>query len=170
MKSSSLLLLLALLLFAGLLLVSPSHTTEPRDSFFDNLRLQHQASVERHKHQSLSRFFKYYHCPDIAYQLINDFLYAADKNNLDYRIIPAVFLQESSCGKHYPEDTNNVLGWESARKTFATIPECIGFVAERFANGRYYQGKSLIQKLLAYNPNPAYGPKILKLMAEIETQ
>lgn len=47
----------------------------------------------------LGLFFTKYHCPDFNYTLINDYINAVDQNHIDYRILPAVSVQESSCGK-----------------------------------------------------------------------
>ena len=116
----------------------------------------------------LTQFFQHYKCPQVSFDEINDYLNAADKNNLDYRILPALSVQESTCGKHYPSDTHNLWGWNSANSGFGSIREGIDFVSEQLAGGRYYQGKSLIQKLHAYNPNVEYAPKIIGLIKEMQ--
>jgi hypothetical protein len=120
--------------------------------------------------EALSQFFAKYKCPDINYTLIDDYLDAADKYNIDYRLLPAISLQESSCLKRYPPDTHNGWGWASARVGFATLPAGIDYITGQLANGKYYAGKAIAKKLNAYNPNPEYAPKILRFMAEIQKQ
>jgi len=117
--------------------------------------------------EKLKQFFDQYKCPAISYTLINDYLNAADQNNIDYRILPAISIEESGCGRHSPDGANNFLGWDSGRKRFATLHESIGFVAQQLGHGHYYAGKSLIKKLHAYNPNVEYAFKITGLMKEI---
>ncbi len=115
----------------------------------------------------LGLFFRKFNCPDFNYGLIDTYIHAADQNGIDYRILPAISVQESSCGRHYPLRTNNLWGWDSARTGFASIPEGIGFVSAQLAGGRYYAGKTIDQKLRAYNPNPVYAGKVERLMKEI---
>jgi hypothetical protein len=119
-----------------------------------------------HRAANLHQFFSKYKCPEPYNE--DAYVQAANAYNLDYRILPAVSVQESSCGKHYPVVTNNLWGWDSAQTGFGSIREGIDFVSEQLAGGRHYQGKSLIQKLRAYNPNAEYAPKIMALMKEIE--
>jgi len=167
-KSYLLVLLLLSFLLSMLILLKPITTTE--DTFFQNLRLQHQQNIIRNKRLSLIRFFRHYKCPSVNYTLIENYLYAADQNNLDYRLLPALSLIESTCAKHYPYATANIFGWDSARTQFPSIPASIDFISKQLAGGRHYQGKTLINKLLAYNPNSEYGPRVISLMGEISNE
>jgi hypothetical protein len=118
----------------------------------------------------LGRFFEKHKCPTFNYELIDDYINAADKYQIPYPLLPDISLQESTCGKHYPVSTRNIFGWNSAKSGFASLSESIDFVSDKLANGRYYANKSITKKLNAYNPNPEYAPKILRFMAEIENQ
>lgn len=118
----------------------------------------------------LGLFFDKYKCPTLNYQLIDDYINAADRYQIPYNLLPAISIQESTCGKHFPVHTANLWGWNSAKSGFADLPQGVDFVSERLANGRYYANKSITKKLNAYNPNPEYAPKILRFMAEIENQ
>lgn len=119
---------------------------------------------------ALSQFFQKFKCPSLNYQLIPNYLEAADKYNIDYRLLPAISIQESSCGQHYPSDTNNLWGWASARVRFESLQVGVDFVSQQLANGRYYAGKNLDDKLKAYNPNATYALKIKALMKEISNE
>jgi hypothetical protein len=140
--------------------------TEPQDNFFETLKLQHQQNIQRHKYENLVTFFSKYNCPDISFAVINNYLYAADKNNLDYRLLPSISIQESSCFKHYR--LQNGWGWNSARTGFESVPAGIDYVSRQLAEGKYYKGKSIKDILHSYNPEPSYAGKIIRLMGEIE--
>lgn len=115
----------------------------------------------------LGRFFDKHKCPAFNYELIDDYINAADKYNLDYRILPAIAQLESQCGKRYPKGSFNIFGWNSARTGFTDFPTSVAFVSERLANGKYYAGKTLDKKLSAYCPSPTYPARIKALMNEI---
>lgn len=116
----------------------------------------------------LGRWFEQKKCPPINLTLIDSYIESADKYGIDYRLLPAISMQESTCLKHYPPQTNNPYGWASARVGFDSLPAAIDFVTDKLANGHYYAGKTLTKKLNAYNPNPEYAPKIIKFMNDIE--
>jgi hypothetical protein len=112
----------------------------------------------------LEAFFKAHSCP--APYHVDDYLDAADLNELDYRMLPAVSVRESTCGRH--ARLNNVWGWDSARTGFESIAHGIHYIAYQLAFGRQYRGKSIDQKLLVYNPNPQYVKEVHRLMLEID--
>jgi len=113
----------------------------------------------------LDAFFRAHHCP--APLLTSEYLAAADANFIDYRLLPAVSVRESTCGLHARH--NNRWGWNSAKTSFETLVHGIRYIARELASGRYYRGKTLEEKLQVYNPNPNYPAEVRKLMREIET-
>ncbi len=113
----------------------------------------------------LEAFFRAYGCPEPHYTEI--YLQAADENALDYRLLPAISVRESTCGLHSAQ--NNYWGWDSARRGFESVKAGIGFVAFRLANGQFYRNKTIEKKLRVYNPREAYAVEILNLMREIES-
>jgi len=112
----------------------------------------------------LESFFRNYHCP--APFLAAEYVAAADANSIDYRLLPAVSVRESTCGRH--ARLNNRWGWNSAKSGFTSLAHGIHYIARELASGRYYRGKTLEAKLRMYNPNPKYPAEIRKLMLEIE--
>jgi hypothetical protein len=139
--------------------------TENRD-FFQQLSIQHQTNIE-HKHRTnLIRFFSGYKCPTPYY--ITDYLNAAQRYNLDYRLLPAISIAESTCGRF--QLYNNWWGFWSDTKGFKDVPSGIDYVSDQLADGQPYAGKSIIQKMRSYNPNPSYAPKIIGLMKEIANE
>jgi hypothetical protein len=112
----------------------------------------------------LEAFLRAYHCP--APLLVSEYLAAADAYSIDYRLLPALSVRESTCGQH--ARLNNRWGWDSARTGFESLAKGVRYIARQLASAPSYRGKTLEQKLRAYNPNPAYPAEVLKLMREIE--
>ena len=112
----------------------------------------------------MEAFFKSHHCP--APFLTADYVAAADAYDVDYRLLPALSVRESTCGRH--ARLNNRWGWDSAQTGFESLVHGIHFITRQLATGRYYRGKTLDGKLRAYNPNPEYAGEIRKLMREID--
>jgi hypothetical protein len=113
----------------------------------------------------LARFFTAYHCPAPFH--IEEYLRAADDYGLDYRLLPAVSIRESLCGVN-PSDENNFWGYHPGRQSFSSVAEGIDYVSSRLAEGFYYKGKTLVEKLYAYNPLPKYPGEVRSIMLQIE--
>lgn len=113
----------------------------------------------------LAAFFKRHKCPAQNYGLITEYISSADRNHIPFTLLPSISVQESSCLQHYR--LNNPFGWNSANSGFGSVAEGIEFVSRQLAYGKYYAGKSIQQKLRAYNPAADYTPKIINLMKEI---
>jgi hypothetical protein len=94
-----------------------------------------------------------------------DFVRAADANALDWRLLPSISIIESTGGKHFKN--NNVLGWANGDKRFGSVRHGIYRVAHQLTHGRPYRGKDLSGKLAAYNSNPEYRQKVLRVMNHI---
>jgi len=112
----------------------------------------------------LFAFFAAHRCPVPLH--VGDYLRVADAYAIDYRLLPALSVRESTCGRH--QRLNNRWGWDSARTGFESVARGIEFVARQLAEGRSYRGKTLEEKLHTYNPNPQYPGEIKRLMQEID--
>jgi hypothetical protein len=108
----------------------------------------------------LQKFFAARDCP--LREVAADFLAAADRNALDWRLLPSISIIESSGGKDYRN--NNVFGWDTPLQSFASVREGIHYVAGQLARSDLYRNKSLDGKLRTYNPNPAYPHKVKAVM------
>lgn len=108
----------------------------------------------------LQQFFEARDCP--LREAAADFLLAADRYALDWRLLPSISMIESSGGKLYKN--NNVFGWDSPLQSFASVREGIHYVAAQLARSDRYKGKSLDGKLRTYNPNPEYSGKVKAVM------
>ena len=114
----------------------------------------------------IKAFFQKRQCPMEKYA--GDLVAAADRHQLDWRLLPSLALVESSGGKAYMN--NNVFGWDSCKRKFPTIQAGIHVVAERLANSPSYRGKSLEGKLYAYNQHPGYAAVVKKVMSQMATE
>lgn len=122
---------------------------------------------------ALGKFFEKYNCPLLPY--VDEFIAAADKYSLDYRLLPAIALHESTCGKRYPAGTNNPFGWHPIRTSkgeisvlrFETLPIAIDTITGQLANGSPYAGKTTLKKLSTYCPTPGYAEQTVRYMKEI---
>ena len=114
----------------------------------------------------LKAFFDKYGCPAPYYT--QEYLHAADTNNLDYRLLPAISIRESTCGRH--DQLNNRWGWGSAKIGFNSVVDGIHFIARRLVSASVYRGRTTHAKLEAYNPRPEYAVEVEHLMAEIENK
>lgn len=99
----------------------------------------------------------------------------ADKYNLDWRLLPAIGMRESTGGKF--ACYNNPFGWGSCKIKFDNFEEAIETLARNLAgeNPRtemYYKGKSSEEKLHFYNGTviKTYVREVVKIMDRIENQ
>jgi hypothetical protein len=111
----------------------------------------------------LESFFRNYHCP--APYHTSEYLSTADAYGLDYRLLPAVSIRETSCGKGAKQQ-NNLWGYH--RQSFASIAAGIDFLARRLTQHPFYRGKTLQNKLFIYNPRAAYPEEVKRIMRQIE--
>lgn len=96
------------------------------------------------------------------------FVEEADKNGIDWRLLAAISVKESSGGKHMCK--NNPFGWGSCRITFNSIEEAIEKVSWNLGGhnprtASYYNGDSQA-KLHSYNGTvePEYPARVLAIM------
>ncbi len=111
----------------------------------------------------LRQFLAERDCPINDYA--EDFIEAADRNELDWRLLPSISFIESSGGKAY--QNNNVFGWNSCRGRFKSVRAGIHYVADKLANSEPYKEKTVDEKLFIYNPRLEYGKLVRSVMATI---
>ncbi len=106
------------------------------------------------------------------------FVTEAEKNNLDWRLLPAIAMRETTGGKFACKNPNapyNNFGWHSCKKGFSSIEESIEFISMTLGGnnekGRYYkEGMTSEQILKKYNPDsviPGYSKQVMKIMDTI---
>jgi hypothetical protein len=114
--------------------------------------------------QRLTAFFDRYECPAPHYA--EEYVRAADEYEIDYRLLPAISVVESTCGAY--SRLNNHWGWNNANTGFHSVLRGIRYISHQLAEGRHYKDKSLDGKLWAYNPRPAYARKVKALMRQVD--
>src|SRR6185295_18324618 len=96
----------------------------------------------------LEAFFERYQCPQPHYTA--DYLKAADRFDLDYRLLPAISVRESTCGQY--TRGNNHWGWRSPRFDFESVPRGIAYVSRQLSERPQYRMQPVAGKLWVYNP------------------
>ncbi len=97
--------------------------------------------------------------------LASDFLIAADRHHLDWRLLPSISLVETGAGK--TSRGNNIFGWDCGRKTFTSIRDAIYQVAARLSNSKLYRGKNTDGILATYNRHSEYRAKVKSVMRRL---
>lgn len=92
----------------------------------------------------------------------------ADKNGIDWRLLAAISVKESSGGKYMCR--NNPFGWASCKTSFANIDEAIEVVSRNLGGNNprtasYYSGDTY-SKLYSYNGTvePEYPARVIRIM------
>lgn len=100
----------------------------------------------------------------------------AIKNDLDWRLLPAIAVRESTGGKFECKKVpNNAFGWGSCKIGFKTNEEAIETVARNLGGNnpktaKYYDEKTTKEILRAYNPPsivPKYAEQVMSIMDAI---
>jgi hypothetical protein len=111
----------------------------------------------------LTAFFSKLHCP-VTY-LAQDFIDAADDNQLDWRLLPGISVIESGGGK--AARNNNIFGWDNGNQLFPTLRAGINHVAFKLGKSALYRNRDSVGKLRLYNPDETYVDKVLDVMNRI---
>jgi hypothetical protein len=113
--------------------------------------------------EALRGFFARFDCP--AQYFSHHFLAAADRNSLDWRLLPSISWVESTGGK--AAVNNNMFGWDSGRAHFASPAAGIDEVGYQLGNATQYRDKTLDALLATYNPDAGYAAKVKAVMRRI---
>ena len=100
----------------------------------------------------------------------------AEKNDIDWRLLPAIAVRESTGGKHdCNKVSNNPFGWGSCKIGFKSNEEAIETVARNLGGNnpntaKHYDNKTTKQILQKYNPPhivPPYSQQVISIMKKI---
>src|ERR1700728_2609200 len=111
----------------------------------------------------LRAFFAKLRCP-VAY-LSQDFVEAADDNQLDWRLLPSISVVESGGGK--AARNNNIFGWNNGNQLFPTLRAGINQVAFKLGKSSLYRDRDSASKLRIYNPDENYVHTVMDVMNRI---
>lgn len=106
------------------------------------------------------------------------FVTEAEKNNLDWRLLPAIAMRETTGGKFACKNPNapyNNFGWHSCKKGFSSVDESIEYISMTLGGNNerarhYKEGMTSEQILKKYNPDsivPGYSKQVMKIMDTI---
>ena len=110
---------------------------------------------------ALRDFFERCGCPIVKDS--DEFILAADRHGMDWRMLPSIAFVESTGGKH--QKGGNPLGWGSGKIKFGSTRQAIHHVAERLAKSPIYARKDMMGKLRTYNPaRTDYAMRVLEVM------
>lgn len=106
-----------------------------------------------------------------------DFVNVAYKYGLDYNLLPAIAIRESSGGKNMEFCEYNPFGWASCRVGFKDYKESIETVAKNLSGANkktsyYYAGKTNKEKLYNYNGTviTGYENEVMNIMNKIDKE
>ncbi len=137
-----------------------------------------QAQVERvEKAGKINAYFAQNNMPLARFGM--KMVLEAEKNDLDWRMIPAIAVRESSGGIHACKSKNaqfNPFGWNSCKSGFKSYDDAIERLAQHLGGNHprtshYYNGKENRAILQTYNPPSivaTYADEVLRIMAKIE--
>jgi len=100
----------------------------------------------------------------------------AEKNDIDWRLLPAIAIRESTGGKNSCDKVKyNSFGWGSCKIGFKSNEEAIETVAKNLGGNNpntahHYDNKTIKQILRAYNPPsivPRYAEQVMSIMKNI---
>lgn len=106
-------------------------------------------------------------------QSSNTFIKAAEKYNLDWRLLPAIAFTESTLGKKIPFGTFNAFGWGTVDNTtrgtdFESWDEAIFTVAKGLREDYYNQGLTTLESINArYAGDENWHLKVKHAMSDI---
>lgn len=126
--------------------------------------------IRQERAEAIDSYYKARSMP-LAGQGMN-FVLISEKYGLDWRLLPAIAIRESSGGK--AACYNNPFGWGSCKIKFNNYREAMESVGKNLGGAnpntsRYYAGNSSKQKLYYYNGTvePAYPGEVLDIMSKI---
>ncbi len=126
------------------------------------------------KSDAIDAYFKVHNMPleGLGMKMVLE----AEKNNFDWRLLPAIAIRESTGGKFACKKVKyNSFGWGSCKIGFNSNEEAIEIVALNLGGNnpttaKHYDNKTIKQILRAYNPPrivPRYAEQVMSIMNDI---
>ena len=139
-----------------------------------NQVMDQKAKDLKAKADAIDSYFKSHDMPLVSTGM--KMVQEAEDNDLDWRLLPAIAVRESTGGKNdCVKVKNNPFGWGSCKIGFDSLDEAIETVAMNLGGNnstteKHYAGKTLTQILHAYNPPsivPRYAQQVISIMNAI---
>lgn len=160
------------------IVLSQQQNIEAQSLLAFNQAMDQKAQTLKNQAKAIDDYFKVRHLPleGTGAKMAEE----ADKYGLDYRLMPAIAMIETTGGKNLCEglekDNNkNPFGWGSCKIGFSSFNQAIEVIAMNLSGNnpntaRHYDGKTTKQILEKYNPpsiKPGYAAKVMKVMDAI---
>lgn len=122
---------------------------------FDTSAIQAHSQLSDARASNLKAFFRKYYSP--LYDYADLIVQQSDKNGFDYRLLPAIAMQESNLCLKIPSDSYNCWGWgiygDNVTR-FASYDEGIKVVAQGLKNDYLDKGYITASKIMEkYTPS-----------------
>ncbi|MFT6911228.1 MAG: hypothetical protein ACJAU8_000461 [Candidatus Paceibacteria bacterium] len=138
---------------------------------------QEQQQVDLERVEKIRAYYARYNLP--LQHEAEHFVAAADKHNIDWRLVAAIGFIESTGGKFACQTADySAFGWGSCTINFDSYAESIDVISMNLGGhnpntAMYYAGKDIRGILWSYNPDTirkGYGDMVMKQMEIIEYQ
>lgn len=142
--------------------------------FAFNQAIDDKTKILQIKADAIDAYFKAHDMP--LYGTGMKMVQEAEKNDIDWRLLPAIAIRESTGGKFECKRVeNNPFGWGSCKIGFKSNDEAIEIVAKNLGGNnpnteKHYSDKTTKEILRAYNPPsivPRYAEQVMSFMKEI---
>ena len=135
--------------------------------------------ARKEKAESIDNYFAKYNAPLEGYGM--KFVLEAEKNGLDWRLLPAIAMRETTGGKQACKSAkapNNNFGWASCKMGFESIGQSIEHISKTLGgnndNVKHYKSEMTTEQILKkYNPDsivPGYSKQVIKIMKAIDSE
>lgn len=139
-----------------------------------NDALDQKLETQKIKAQAIDAYFELYSMPleGMGMKMVLE----AEKNDIDWRLLPAIAMRESTGGKNACDQVkHNSFGWGSCKIGFDSNEHAIETVARNLGGNnpktaKHYDNKTIKQILRAYNPPsviPRYAEQVIAIMNDI---
>jgi len=140
----------------------------------ENSVITTQEEVQRKERaDAIDAYFVKYDAPLAGYGM--KFVIEAEKNGIDWRLLPAIAMRESTGGiQKCKKVPNSVFGWGSCKISFDSIDQSIEIVSSHLGGNNdntdhHYEDKTTLQILRKYNSIiPNYPKEVVKIMKMIK--
>jgi len=130
--------------------------------------LKHESCPPDSRAEKLKLFLESYGSPLADYA--QDFVAAADKNEIDWKLVPAITGVESTFGKQIPYQSYNAYGWCNGDYRFESWEQSIEYVSKYLKEKYYDRGLDKPEKIapIYAPPSSTWAGKVIYFMQKIE--
>jgi len=147
---------------------------EAEGTFALNLAEDPEALTKAARADAVDAYFRDYAMPlaGTGWTMVSE----AEKNSLDWRLLPAIAVRESTGGKNACKRVpNNPFGWGSCKIGFESNEHAIAILAKNLGGNNpntdhHYAGKTTEEILKTYNPPSVvhnYAKQVMNIMKDI---